>query len=374
MTRIRSNSRPSPFVAALAAAALLSLNACVDYTAPEYVERPVGDIYNDGMDVLNTGRFKEASAVFDEVERQHPYSTWATKAQLMSAYSLYQNNDYDDAVVALDRFIQLHPSSQDIAYAHYLKALCYYEQISDVSRDQKMTLLALETLREVTTRFPESKYARDARIKIDLTNDHLAGKEMEIGRYYLNQGHYLAAINRFKAVVANFQTTTHVPEALHRLTESYFALGIDDEARKAASVLGHNFPGSDWYIDSYETVENKPFRPVKEKSWYEFGSAEKKIVHVKTPPPQKDEDAWYKIWKSGEEAAQTKAKPAPAEDAKAAVIKPAPTDRWYKFWKPALNTAAKETPPQAKEAPAKEAKSAAGAAPAKEGKSWYKFW
>ncbi len=238
---------------------------------PEYVEEPVDVLYNKAVDLLESEEYKLAVPAFEEVERQHPYSKWATKAQIMSAFSSYKANLYDDALLALDRFIQLHPSSTDVPYAHYLKALCYYEQISDVSRDQKMTQHAMDTLRELITRFPDSRYARDAKLKLDLTHDHLAGKEMDIGRYYLRQRQYLAAINRFKSVIENYQTTTHVPEALHRLVEAYTALGIILEAQKAAAVLGHNFPGSEWYIDSYEIVEGKTVRPENEDDpWYKF--------------------------------------------------------------------------------------------------------
>ena len=192
-----------------------------------------------------------ASKQFDEVERQHPYSVWATKAQLMAAYTHYQNSKYDDAIIAADRFIQLHPGNRDVAYAYYLKALSYYEQITDVSRDQRVTERATKALEEVVRRFPDSQYGRDSKLKLDLTRDHLAGKEMEIGRYYLRQGQYLAAINRFRRVVENYQTTTHIPEALHRLTESYLALGVVEEAKQTAAVLGYNYPGSEWYTDSY---------------------------------------------------------------------------------------------------------------------------
>ena len=211
-----------------------------------------------------------AAISFDEVDRQHPYSVWATKAQLMSAYALYQTNKYDEAIISLDRFIQLHPSNRDTPYAYYLKALSYYEQISDVGRDQKMTELAMRMLNEVMVRFPKSTYAQDSKLKIDLTRDHLAGKEMEIGRYYERKGQYLAAINRFKIVTEKYQTTTHVPEALHRLTESYLALGIVDQAKETAAILGHNFPGSEWYVDTYEIIENKKFRRNEKKKtrWY----------------------------------------------------------------------------------------------------------
>jgi outer membrane protein assembly factor BamD len=234
---------------------LLGAAACSSSDKEEYVERPVEQIYNSGVDALTAERYVAAAKEFDEVDRQHPYSVWATKAQLMSAYAHYQNNKYDDAIVALDRFIQLHPSNRDVAYAYYLKALCYYEQISDVQRDSKMTELALKAFDEVARRFPETSFARDARLKIDLTYDHLAGKEMEVGRFYLVRGQHVGAINRFRVVVDKYQTTSHVPEALHRLVECYLALGLVDEARKVAAVLGHNFPGSQWYMDSYALVE-----------------------------------------------------------------------------------------------------------------------
>lgn len=265
----RSHPARRPIIAALAAVLALGLGACTEKKR-EYVERPVETLYNEAMDALLNGQPKESTEKFDEVERQHPYSLWATKAQLMAAYSYYLQNRYDDAIIALNRFIRLHPTNRDVAYAHYLKGLSYYEQISDVARDQKMTELALRTLDELVKRFPKSKYARDAKLKIDLTYDHLAGKEMEIGRYYHNQGHYLAAINRFRTVVDKYQTTTHVPEALHRLTEAYLALGVTDEARKTAAVLGHNFPGSEWYIDSYQIMENKQVRPEEKDPWYKF--------------------------------------------------------------------------------------------------------
>lgn len=248
----------------------VALVGCAAKKKP-YVERPVEELYNQALDQMEQRIYGSATETFDEVERQHPYSVWATKAQLMAAYAYYLANRYDDAILALDRFIQLHPANRDVAYAMYLKGLSYYEQISDVSRDQKITELALTAFKELISRFPKSKYARDAKVKIDLTYDHLAGKEMEIGRYYHNQRQYLAAINRFRKVVDDYQTTTHVPEALHRLTEAYLALGVVEEARKTASVLGHNFPGSEWYIDSYEMLENKKIRPeVEESPWWKL--------------------------------------------------------------------------------------------------------
>jgi len=236
--------------------ATMLLAACAT-DEPEYVERPVEELYNEAVDSVDAGEYEAAADLFLEVERQHPYSVWATKAQLMSAFSYYSDGQYDDAILAVDRFIQLHPGNRDVAYAYYLKALSYYEQITDVGRDQRNTEQALLALNEVIRRFPDSGYARDSRLKLDLTRDHLAGKEMEVGRYYLNRSNYLAAINRFKTVIEYYQTTTHVPEALHRLSEAYTALGIEPEAQANAAVLGHNFPGSDWYIDSYELVEGE---------------------------------------------------------------------------------------------------------------------
>jgi outer membrane protein assembly factor BamD len=221
-----------------------------------YIEKPVDDLYNRAMDQLSAENYSDAARTFDEVESQHPYSVWATKGELMSTYALYEDGRYDEAILAADRFIQLHPGNRDVAYAYYLKAICYYIQITDVGRDQKITEQALRALEEVVRRFPNSKYARDAKLKLDFTRDHLAGKEMEIGRYYLGQQEYLAAMNRFKRVVDNYQTTTHVPEALERLVECDLALGLTSEAQKNAAVLGYNYPGNHWYTDAYELVTN----------------------------------------------------------------------------------------------------------------------
>ena len=246
---------------------MLALAGCAADEKP-YVEEPVDRLYNRAVDLANTAQWPQAAQAFDEVERQHPYSTWATKAQLMAAYAFYQNNSYDEAIAAADRFIQLHPGHKDAPYAYYLKAISYYEQIADVARDQQTTERALDALNQVVQRFPTSEYARDARLKIDLTRDHLAGKEMNIGRYYLRQGQYIAAINRFKTVIEKYQTTTQVPEALHRLTEAYLALGVVDEAQNAAAVLGYNFPGSEWYVDTYAMLTGKNMKPeAKEGSW-----------------------------------------------------------------------------------------------------------
>ena len=234
---------------------VVALSGCSsDDKKDKYVEKPVDELYNSAMDLLAQKDYSKAADGFDEVEQQHPYSVWATRAQLMSAYALYQANKYDDSIVAADRYIQLHPGNRDVAYAYYLKALDYYVQIEDVGRDQKTTEQAMQALEEVVRRFPNTPYARDARLKIDLARDHLAGKEMEIGRWYEKQGYYLAALNRFRTVVDKYQTTTHVPEALERLTECYLALGLKDEAKRTAAVLGYNYPGNPWYAATYTLV------------------------------------------------------------------------------------------------------------------------
>jgi outer membrane protein assembly factor BamD len=238
---------------------LLSLGACAGDADPDadYVERPVADLYNAALDELKNGNNSRAAAAFQEVERQHPYSQWATRGQIMAAFAYYRAEDYDQAVDAARRFIDLHPGHKDVPYAHYLIGVAYYDQISDVGRDQKMTERSYDAFQELIRRFPESKYARDAVLKADLAEDHLAGREMAVGRYYQRQGKYVAAANRFQTVVDRYQTTTHVEEALHRLTETYLALGIRPEAVKAAAVLGYNYPGSRWYQDSYALLADK---------------------------------------------------------------------------------------------------------------------
>src|SRR4029450_3727455 len=254
-------------VAGLAmAVATLSISGCGSAGDDKnYGEQPVEVLYNRALDDLGAQEYKAAAKGFEEVDRQHPYSVWATKAQIMAAFAYYQSNKYDEAIIALDRFIQLHPGHRDIPYAYYLKALCYYEQISDVQRDQRVTQQALDALAEVVKRFPETPYARDARLKVELAIDHLAGKEMSIGRYYQKNEQYVGAINRYRVVIERYQTTTHVPEALHRLVECYLSLGVRSEAKETAAVLGHNFPGSDWYADSYYLITGEDYR-IDEKS------------------------------------------------------------------------------------------------------------
>ena len=252
----------------LAAVVAVALAACGSVDEDAYYERPVESLYNEAMDLLSGGAYPDAADAFDEVERQHPYSVWATKAQIMAAYAHYQANAYDDAVLAAKRFIELHPGHRDVAYAYYLIAISYYEQISDVGRDQKKTAQAFDALDELIRRFPDTDYGRSAKLKLDLARDHLAGKEMEVGRFYLRRGEHIAAINRFQIVVEKYQTTTHVPEALHRLTEAYLALGVTDEAQATAAVLGYNYPGNEWYQDSYVLLTGVDLRPKEDKgSW-----------------------------------------------------------------------------------------------------------
>jgi outer membrane protein assembly factor BamD len=220
-----------------------------------YVARDVSTLYTAAKDRLDRHQYKQAAALFDEVERQHPYSIWARRAQLMGAFSYYLNRDYAEAISSAQRFLAVHPGNRDAPYAYYLIGISYYEQIADVTRDQKITQQALDSLGELTRRYPNTKYASDARLKIDLVRDHLAGKEMEIGRFYQVRGQWLAATLRFRAVVDRYQTTTHTPEALMRLTESYLALGVPVEAQKAAAVLGANYPGTDWYKRAYDLMQ-----------------------------------------------------------------------------------------------------------------------
>ena len=259
--------RARPF---LALALASSLTACGWFSSDKdekFTDQPVEILYNRALDDLGRQEYKTAAKEFEEVDRQHPYSVWATKAQIMAAFTYYQSNKYDDAIIALDRFIQLHPGHRDVAYAYYLKALDYYIQITDVERDQKVTQQAYDALAEVVRRFPDTRYARDAKFKMDLCRDHLAGKEMQIGRWYEGQGQYLAAINRFQTVVNNYQTTTHIPEALERLVECYYALGLSDEAKRTAAVLGYNYPQSKWYVATYALVTTGSETAKEERGW-----------------------------------------------------------------------------------------------------------
>jgi len=251
-------TRPTLWLAAGTAA--LALSGCAAKRDPintNYVARDVSTLYDAAKGRLDRNQYALAAGLFDEVERQHPYSPWARRAQLMSSFSYYLARDHNKSIQAAQRFLSIHPGNKDAPYAYYLIALNYYEQISDVTRDQKITEQALQALGEVIRRYPETRYAADARLKVDLVNDHLAGKQMEIGRFYERSSHWLAATLRFRTVVDKFQTTSHTPEALFRLTECYLALGIPEEAKRAAAVLGANYPGSEWYQKAYALMQEK---------------------------------------------------------------------------------------------------------------------
>lgn len=261
----RSHGRAA--VVVLAVSASLALAGCAgEKQKPRlaYQERPVELLYNTGALRLDQRRWTEAVAYFQEVERQHPYSEWSRRSILMTAYAQYQANQYPAAIESAERFIQLYPGNPSVVYAFYLKATCYFEQIVDVNRDQAATEQALNALREIVQRFPNTEYAADARLKIDMVNDQLGGKEMAIGRYYLKQGQTLAAIGRFKTVVDRYQTTSHTPEALYRLVESYLTIGLDGEAKANGAVLGYNFPGDPWYTDAYRLLTSKGLQPAVE--------------------------------------------------------------------------------------------------------------
>lgn len=266
-------------IARALAVALLAggLGACGAFSSREqvqYVDEPVTLLYNRGADYLDRRRWAEALAAFEEVERQHPYSSWARRAMLMEAYAHYNAQQYDAAIDDAQRFLALHPGNDNAPYAYYLIAICYFERILDVGRDQGITERALAALQDVVRRYPESDYARDARLKMDMVYDQLAGKEMAIGRFYLTRDQHLAAINRFRNVIENpnFQRTSHVPEALHRLVESYLSVGMTEEAQRMAAILGHNFPGDPWYQRSYalmtETgVQQVPEEEARRRGW-----------------------------------------------------------------------------------------------------------
>ncbi|PZN93699.1 MAG: outer membrane protein assembly factor BamD [Alphaproteobacteria bacterium] len=244
----------------VAVAATLALSGCATNKGRKdqsYVARDVETLYLVARQTLEKRQYKLAAAQFDEVERQHPYSVWARRAQLMSAFSYYVAGDFNESVASAQRFLSLHPGSREAPYAYYMIAISYYEQITGVNRDQRITQQALDAMGELIRRYPNTDYAADARLKVDLARDHLAGKEMEVGRFYQRQGLYLAAIARFRTEVDRYDTTSHTPEALHRLVECYLALGIPEEARKAAAVLGNNYPGSKWYERSYALMAKK---------------------------------------------------------------------------------------------------------------------
>ncbi len=238
-----------------------------DYVDP-YAGRSAEEIFAEGQAYLDDGQPTEAGKTFEELERVHPYSEWAKRAMIMAAVSYYDAELYEQARQAALRFLDFFPGDENAAYAQYIIGMTYYDQIVDVGRDQGATRLALQELEEVARRYPDSEYAREARLKIDLALDQLAGKEMTIGRYYLGRHNYVAAINRFKVVLEQYQTTSHAPEALHRLVEAYLSLGVPSEAQTAAAVLGHNYPGSEWYQASYAMMQGADIAPFEDRdSW-----------------------------------------------------------------------------------------------------------
>jgi outer membrane protein assembly factor BamD len=258
MTTLRLIRLATALTAAVALAGCSLFSDDDDVTLDEV---PPGDIFQMGEAQLADGKPAEAAQTFNEIERLYPFSQLAKRAIIMSAFSSYSAGDLISARASARRYLDLYPSDDDAPYAQHLIALTYYDNIVDVGRDQATTARALKSLREVVERYPDSDFARDAQLKMDLTLDHLAGKEMEVGRYYLKRGHFTAAINRFRVVTEKYETTSQTPEALHRMVEANLALGLEREALAAAAVLGHNYPGSDWYANSYELLTGRNLLP-----------------------------------------------------------------------------------------------------------------
>ncbi|APH72763.1 outer membrane protein assembly factor BamD [Aquibium oceanicum] len=264
--------RRATFAAPFAALSL-ALGGCAsekDIDLSSYVQdiEPADTLYNQGLANLEAGRIKEAIAKFEAVDRQHPYSEYARKSMVMSAFANYRRGNYVDSINSAKRYVALYPSSEDAAYAQYIVGLSYFRQIRDVTQDQKEARQTLEAMDEVITRWPESQYVEDAKAKKRFARDQLAGKEMQIGRYYLERREYVAAAKRFRNVVEVYSDTRHVEEALARLTETYYAMGLASEAQTAAAVLGHNYPDSQWYRDSYKLLQTGGLEPRENKgSW-----------------------------------------------------------------------------------------------------------
>ncbi|MCF3936452.1 outer membrane protein assembly factor BamD [Acuticoccus sp. M5D2P5] len=246
----------------IAVVALLALGACGNKIVEvEFEDTPADQLYNEGLVLMNAGDYRTAMVKFEEVDRLHPHTDFGRKSQVMLAFASYSRGNYQDAINAGQRFLSLYPNHPDAAYAQYIIANSYYKQVPDVTRDQDQTERALNAYKTLIEKYPDSEYAEDARNKIQATTDQLAGKEMEVGRYYLERNDNLAAINRFRVVVEKYQTTRHVEEALFRLTESYYAMGLTQEAQTAAAVLGHNFPQSRWYRDAYSLLQSGGYEP-----------------------------------------------------------------------------------------------------------------
>jgi len=255
---------------------------------PGGVVPPADKLYAQGVDHLQKGDYDRAAQDFNAEEENYPYSVWASHAELLAGYAQYKQQNYDDAISTLTRFIGLHPASPEAAYAYYLKALCYYEQIEDVQRDQTTTYEAIQTLQDVINRFPDSAYARDARIKLRLAYNRLAGHDMEIGRFYEKQHLYAAAVGRFQDVATNYQTTTYAPEALERLVECYLDLGLSDAAVRTASVLGYNYPGSSWYEAAYDKLQDHGLVTAANEAQAASGG--------NAPPPPPAKHHWFWIF------------------------------------------------------------------------------
>ncbi|NLI25989.1 MAG: outer membrane protein assembly factor BamD [Acetobacter sp.] len=301
---------------------LLSLGGCGLFSsgkpqAPPQMPNPEA-FYNNGIDALRSHRYALASAEFEGLQQNYPYSGYTANAQLMEGYAYYLQDKYPEAAQQLNRYIELHPTSPDSAYAFYLLALCFYEQIADVRRDQQLTVEALGRLQDVVVRFPQSSYARDAQLKIDLCRDHLAGKEMLIGRYYEQQHNYESSVNRFQSVVQDFQTTNHVPEALYRLVEVYMKLGLTDQARKSATVLAYNYPASKWYHYAYNILK-------RHKLLQDNIPLPGTPVNMATPAPAPD--ANQKAFANMASAPKVKAPPPPTFSASPAPVKHVTSDQ-----------------------------------------------
>lgn len=279
--------------AALVSLSLLALGGCSSSKEKPYEDQSVAELYNKAYDKLKEGEYKESATLFDEVSRQHPYSSWAQKAQIMEAYAQYRGQKYDNVIASLEAFVGLHPASPDVPYALYMIGLSYYEQISPATRDQQDTMDAIRTFNELVSRFPASNYAKDARAKIIFLTDVLAEKSMEVGRHYLIKGQYQAAINRFQLVVERYQNTRHVEEALYRIVECYLAMGIRKPASDTAAVLGHNYPNSEWYKDAYALLENASIKKLN----MERPRTNLKTTDVKAEQPIVEESTWQNIKK-----------------------------------------------------------------------------
>jgi outer membrane protein assembly factor BamD len=281
MTRLSLCRIAAALMLAAALPACESVGGLLEDDEPTIEDLSAREIFQRGETQLAEGNEIQAAETFSEIERLYPFSQLAKRAIVMSAFASYEAGDFAAARAAAQRYIDLYPSDEDAAYAQYLIALTYYDNIVDVQRDQAMTENALRELTEVARRYPDTDYARDAELKIDLTRNHLAGKEMAVGRYYLKRGHYTAAINRFRRVVEEYETTSQTPEALHRIVEANLAMGLEREAIAAAAVLGHNFPGSDWYVDSYELLTGRDLIPDDEDPDGFFSRVYRRVIQGK---------------------------------------------------------------------------------------------